>query len=242
MLRNFLIIVVFGAALYACSDSSDKYSISVESDTLSVDSTIVSASSIDNVIHPYQKELSKNMDIVIAYAPTGQVKGRPNAALNNWAADAILEVEKKKNGARIQKNLPVMCLLNVGGLRSSINEGDVTVGDIYKFMPFDNRVIWAEMPVSLLPEMAAYLKSSGGEPIAGAKLVGNNLVLDTKIGEATSFWVITSDYLVNGGDHMDFFKKRIRHEYGSGLMRDVFIEAAKMQDTLNFDTSERIKI
>ena len=36
---------------------------------------------------------------------------------------------------------PIFCLLNTGGLRSSIGKGTVSLGDIYKLMPFDNTIV-----------------------------------------------------------------------------------------------------
>ncbi|XOV67327.1 MAG: 5'-nucleotidase C-terminal domain-containing protein [Fluviicola sp.] len=240
MIRNVVIILLLGAGLWACSDV---YNLSAESHSVTIDDEIQLNASIDSMIAPYQDSMSTIMDEVIAYAPQDFLKGRPNAALNNWAADAIMEVERIKQGPTIRNHPPIICLLNVGGLRNPISQGDVTVGDIYKLMPFDNQIVWVELPWSSNVSIAEYLKSSGGEPISGATLQGDSLIFDDVTEPAKTFWVITSDYLMNGGDHMDFFQEQVDFNYGSGmLMRDVFIEAVKIQDTLYIDNSERIHL
>jgi len=56
----------------------------------------------------------------------------------------------------------------------------------------------------------------------------------------THFWVITSDYLMNGGDKMAFFSKREEVNLTGRLMRDALITEAKEQGTLYVDTISRI--
>ena len=60
---------------------------------------------------------------------------------------------------------------------------------------------------SVLPEIHAYLKQSGGEPISGFEVTNDQLV---GIGTYEVITVITSNYLALGGDNMDFFKHPIR--------------------------------
>ena len=52
--------------------------------------------------------------------------------------------------------------------------------------------------------------------------------------------MVTSDYLMNGGDNMTFFSKRTKEVYLGKLMRDVMIDAVKEQDTLHWNNEQRI--
>lgn len=239
MIRNVVIVLLLGAGLWACSDV---YKLSAESNSAVVDSEIQSNATIDSMIAPYQRDLSVIMDEVIAYAPKDFTKGRPNAGLNNWSADAILNHELRTSSNDSIFEIPIMCLLNVGGLRNPISAGDVTVGDIYKLMPFDNEVVWVEMPWEAQDEIVAYLRNKGGEPISGAVLDVDTLRFVNNLNRTESFWVITSDYLMNGGDKMDFFQKKISMHYGSGLMRDAMLKEAEIQDTLVYDFMDRIQL
>ncbi len=228
-----LILIGLLLCVLACQPH---YQISAHSESIPVVQAGMPDNHIDSLIKPYQIELSQEMDEVIAYALQDFTKGRPNGSLNNWSASAVRTHQTKQ----FETKEPVMVLLNVGGLRNPINKGDVTVGDIYKLMPFDNDVVWVKLPSGTLAKIQAYLAESGGEPIAGATMNNGKLELDEgQLSE--SFWVITSDYLMNGGDRMDFFQDRIEFRYADILLRDLFIEVAKEQETLVYSDEERIK-
>ena len=103
-----------------------------------------------------------------------------------------------------------------------------------------NEVVWAEMPIESLTEIADYLMESGGEPIGGAILKDGKLIVEGVDANTKTFWIITSDYLLNGGDHMDFFQKRIKTEHTNLLLRDLMIDEVKRQGTLLWNNENRI--
>jgi 2',3'-cyclic-nucleotide 2'-phosphodiesterase (5'-nucleotidase family) len=232
---KYLIILLSGAGLLACSSVN---TISAESELVPVTDEYAVSSKVDSMILPYREGLKSEMNEVIAKAEKGFTSGRPNGSLNNWATDVVL-VSQTRN---VRLSIPVMVILNFGGLRNSINQGDVTIGDIYKVMPFDNEIVWAELPISALKDIEAYLINSGGEPIAGATLQNGSLTLNSENSQAETFLVITSDYLLNGGDKMTFFEKRVSDNSTGVLLRDAMISEAKSQGTLIWSEEERIKL
>lgn len=232
---KYLIISLSGAGLLACSSVN---TISAESELVPITDEYAVTSKVDSLIAPYQEDLKAEMNEVIAQAEKDFTSGRPNGSLNNWAADLVL-VSQTRN---VRLSIPVMVILNFGGLRNSINQGNVTIGDIYKVMPFDNEIVWTELPISALKDIEAYLINSGGEPIAGATLVNGSLKLNSENSQAETFIVITSDYLMNGGDKMNFFEKRVIENSTGVLLRDAMISEAKLQGTLIWSDEERIKL
>lgn len=232
---KYIFIFLCGAGLLACSSVN---TISVDAKTTAVTDEYTVSSKIDSMVKPYQEELNSEMNEVIAQAEKDFVSGRPNGALNNWVTDLVLASQTRN----VRLSIPVMVLLNFGGLRNSINQGDVTIGDIYKVMPFDNEIVWAELPMSALKDIEEYLKKSGGEPIAGATLENGILKLNSEYKEASTFLVITSDYLLNGGDKMNFFEKRVSDNAPGVLLRDAMILEAKSQETLLWNDEQRIKL
>jgi 2',3'-cyclic-nucleotide 2'-phosphodiesterase (5'-nucleotidase family) len=165
------------------------------------------------------------------------VVGRPSSVLGNWVADALFVNQTKV----VRLRQPVMCLLNTGGIRSTINKGDITLGDMYRIMPFDNEVVWLELPATSLAEIESYLRKTTGEPIANAFVKNGKLLVNGWTDTTTSFWVITSDYLANGGDKMTFFSKSRAVNRTGKLLRDVLIEEAIQQQSLVADSSIRIQ-
>ena len=235
---KYIILFAVGAGLLACSSVNTISLNSSESSNSDVLFQGNDGNAIDSMVSPYRLELEAEMDEVIAYAERPFEKGRPGGSLNNWAADALLE--SQIGNARLSG--PTFSLLNVGGLRNTINEGDVTLGDLFKVMPFDNEIVWVQMPVESLTDIAEYLTASGGEPISGARLKNGKLNVDGVTADTKSIWILTSDYLMNGGDNMDFFQQKITVSHSNELLRDAFIRMAKKQKLLIWSDELRIEI
>jgi 2',3'-cyclic-nucleotide 2'-phosphodiesterase (5'-nucleotidase family) len=144
-------VILSGAGLLACSS----YHITnVSSDIQSLDSHVHIDQTVDQLISPYRDTLQNEMGNVVATSPLDMVVGRPSSVLGNWVADALFVNQTKA----IRLRQPVMCLLNTGGIRSTINKGDITLGDMYRIMPFDNEVVWLELPATSLAEIEREIK------------------------------------------------------------------------------------
>jgi 2',3'-cyclic-nucleotide 2'-phosphodiesterase (5'-nucleotidase family) len=231
---KILWVVFFVASLFACSSHIRIHELSEKS---KVDASISSSLKIDELIQPYKDSLDKEMNQVIGFSKENFEIQRPSSSLMNWCADAIFANQTKN----VKLAQPIFCLLNTGGLRSTIGKGTVSLGDIYKLMPFDNTIVWVELPISSIAEIEKYLSQSGGEPIANAKLENGKLLINGNNEKMTHFWVLTSDYLMNGGDKMSFFEQRTNAIMNGKLLRNAFIEEVKSQDTLIFNEELRIK-
>lgn len=225
---------MIGAGLSACSFHNQLF---VSSAPVSVDSRVQPTSNIDSIISPYRIELQAEMSKVIASAPVDFVNQRPVGNLGNLVADVVQSI-----GKNYSDTLPVFTLLNYGGLRSPINQGNVTVGDVFKLMPFDNQLVLVKMPANSIIEIQAYLRKSGGEPIAGILFQGNDILQPTgSPWPSTDFWIVTSDYLMNGGDKMNFFTQKIEVIQTGLLLRDVLLSEFSKQQELKSTLDQRIK-
>ena len=196
-------------------------------------------SSLTTFIAPFKEEMDAQMQLKIAESEHDFIVKRPSSNLMNWMADAVF-VNQTRN---VRLNLPTFCLLNTGGIRSSIGKGDVLLKDLFKVMPFDNTIIWAKIPMTSLEKISAYLIKSGGEPISNVEMKNGQLLLSS-VGENVTvnyFWVITSNYLFNGGDNMNFFQDAVETVETKILIRDVLIQEAKFQEILLNDSKSRIE-
>ena len=104
-------------------------------------------------------------------------------------------------------------------------------------------MVIVQLPISTVPEIEAYITKSGGEPMANAKMFNKKLRIGVSATEKNKkyFYVITSDYLLNGGDHMTFFEKNIKVIDPNILLRDALIEEAINQKKLIDVTDPGIK-
>lgn len=233
MNKQIIYIFLIGAGLLACSSVSKKF---VPAENIEVAGSSAENSELDKLIEPFRDSMQAEMNEVIAIAKNDFIVERPSGNLNNWVADAIFSSETKNK----RLSIPAFCLLNTGGIRSTLNKGNITIGDIFKIAPFDNEIVWVRMPVSSLSKIEQYLIKSGGEPISNAQLADGKLVLGGMKPTTDEVIIITSDYLFNGGDNMDFFQDKIEVTFTGKLMRDALIEEAKFQEVLINSVENRI--
>ena len=213
--------------------------LSINSEQIKITKEELADSSLTTFIAPFKEEMDAQMQLKIAESEHDFIVKRPSSNLMNWMADAVF-VNQTRN---VRLNLPTFCLLNTGGIRSSIGKGDVLLKDLFKVMPFDNTIIWAKIPMTSLEKISAYLIKSGGEPISNVEMKNGQLLLSS-VGENVTvnyFWVITSNYLFNGGDNMNFFKDAVETVETKILIRDVLIQEAKFQEILLNDSKSRIE-
>lgn len=231
MLKNTLFFLI-GASLMACSShlsmSGSKFSLNNESSENQEVSLFIS---------PFKDSMNRAMNQVLAESSISMEVGRPSSLLGNWVSDALFSHETRA----VKLSEPIFCLLNTGGIRSSIGQGPVNLGDIFRIMPFENTVVWVRLPISAMDKIQNYLVQSGGEPISNATMIQGKLTVNGVTEQTAYFWVITTDYLANGGDRMDFFKDAIERVDKKTLLRDVLIEEAKIQKYLTVSPEKRIQ-
>lgn len=230
----FISLFLIGAGLSACTSH-----LYIETaPQIKVEKSTQESDVMNDIIQPYREELDEKMNVEIANSNANFIVKRPSSNLMNWMADVVFTNQTKN----VKMSKPVFCLLNTGGIRSSIGIGPVYLGDLYKLMPFDNTIIWARLPIKELASIELYLSETGGEPISNITMTNGVIQFNGfDKTETEDFWVITSDYLYNGGDHMDFFQKSIEMVETNKLIRDVVIEEAKIQVQLINDENIRIK-
>ncbi len=125
MILRKLIFIFVGAGLWACSSH---LVVNGNSNKEAVSQTIIADSSLESMIKPYKDSLDKRMNEVLAIAEVDFIVQRPASNLMNWVANALFVNQTKT----VRLSQPVVCLLNTGGIRSSIGKGNVTLGDLYK--------------------------------------------------------------------------------------------------------------
>ena len=218
--------------LVACSpayiiQSHDNDLIAV---SYSVDSDII------NIITPYQAGIEDQMSEVLTYTNNNLEKGRPQSTIGNFVTDLCLDYADAD-----------ICVMNNGGLRTTINKGKVTRGQLYELMPFENELVILNLNKDDYLELLNYIVKRGGEPFSGltividedGKIINNSWPVDFKNGEEVK--VLTSDYLANGGDRMSFFHNKEQKKLGLKL-RDVIIVYCSKKDTIFAELDDRILI
>jgi 2',3'-cyclic-nucleotide 2'-phosphodiesterase (5'-nucleotidase family) len=153
-------------------------------------------------------------------------------------ADAVMEMANPIFENRTGNKIDAV-ILNYGGIRSGINAGDISTRTAYNIMPFENEVAVAAFSSEELRALINYLaKNKTAHPIAGLQVILN---ADGDLHEAKvngeqiqnkTYYVATSDYLIKGGDRMDFFLNAEKVETLDYKLRNLFIDYFKKKDTI----------
>jgi len=206
---------------------------------------------IENFVKPYREHIDKDLDSVLAYCPETLDKSKTingwQTTIGNLMADVTFEKADKVFMAREKRHVDV-CLLNHGGIRSIIAKGNITARTAFEIMPFENALLVVALKGEQLVEIANYLvKEKKPHPLAGMEVhlskegVVTALTVNGKPVEAGKIYnVATSDYLANGGDSMDFFKKGVKTYDLDYKLRNLFIDYFKEIDTIPVIRTERI--
>ena len=167
---------------------------------------------------------------VLAHSSAPLVKGNPEGALGNFAADAALS-EGNRLARKMGLDTASWAVLNNGGLRKSLPAGDITLSDMYEVFPFENKLEILTCSGSTATSLFRYIASMNGTPVSGLSLVLQSA--DSSVKSATvgsmrydstlTYRILTVDYLANGGDRFTMFNEALKRETLDEKLRDVMI-------------------
>lgn len=225
--------------------SSAKLFTKAESADIEGDATIAALIEEINAANAIiENEVVATTDIVLDGEREQVRTGETN--LGNLIAEALKDV----SGADV-------ALTNGGGIRTSIDVGDITKGEVLTVLPFGNTVRVIELTGA---DLIAAIENGVGEApeangafphIAGmmveydsSKEVGSRVVSlkvnGVAVDEAATYTLATNDFLVAGGDDYEMFEgKKVVAEYGA--MDEVLIDYINANGTAGGALTDRIK-
>ena len=203
---------------------------------------------IEAFVKPYREHIESELSTVLAHAPQtlDKMEGKWQTGIGNLMADAMLERGNRILKSRKNRTAHI-CLLNFGGIRSIIPKGDVTTRTAFEIMPFENSLVAVMLTGHQIRQMADYIASERkAHPLSGMTFsVKDNKPVDIfvdgkSLDENARYEVITSDYLLNGGDNMTFFSPALEVTDLDYKIRNVLIDYFRDADTLKAPVDVRI--
>ncbi|WP_373517669.1 5'-nucleotidase C-terminal domain-containing protein [Pricia sp.] len=237
-IEHFVIFITI-SSFFSCRDGVSVTKI--EGRQIGIESSYKPSDSIENFVSPYRKRIDAVLDSALAYAPLtiSKTDGTYNTPAGNLLADIVLSeggpIFKSRTGESID-----FVLLNHGGIRSIIPKGKVTARSAYEVMPFENSIVVAKLSGKSVQKLVLYLRDFGQpHPISGLQVVLNreNGIASVRIqgkplDDNRSYNVATSDYLLNGGDTMVFFKDAEKTTKIDYKIRNAMIDYFNKVDTI----------
>jgi len=227
-------------------DTKTKKILSLDSKLISMTPDLPKDAKIEAMVAEYDKKLGAELQQVIGRA-TVRLDGEKSKVRNqetnlgNLICDITRDIAKSD-----------LAVVNGGGIRTSIEAGDIKINDVVNVIPFDNLIYVVEMPGSAIvklfdrvavkdPEKGNFLQvsSRSGYTIKDGKAI--DIIIDgTPLIPERMYKVATSDFIAAGGDGFAEFLDYKSVDTGF-VMRDAIIDAIRTHGTINQGVEGRIK-
>jgi len=237
-ITHFVILITL-LFTFACKKSK-KSLYKIEGKQLITDSTLVTSKEISDIIAPYKKHLNEQLDAVLCTTPIDltRVDANLESSLGNLMADICFEQGNPIFEKQTNKTIDFV-LFNYGGIRAPIPKGNITARNAFEVMPFENELVVAELTGKKVAELLHYLfVNKKAHPIAKLSLKLNsetyqNVTINSiPFDETKNYFVLTSDYLQEGGDKMNFFKNPVSLHKTGYKIRTALIDYFKKTDSI----------
>lgn len=242
MFRNIFIAAILAVSIF--TSCKKEYVVSqITCEQINIDALL------DNRLNPelvalvasYSSQIDSVMNKKIGYAPHTMAGGKPQSLLANFTADVL-----RREGENITGESIDLAVMNNGGLRAPINQGDVTVGDIFKVFPFENELVILKLTGEQVTNLFKRVASVGGEGVSGCELViKDNKIASLKIGgkqieETQIYSLATIDYLADGNSGMSALENAIERINTNSKLRDVMIKYVEEISAQNIPVASEI--
>lgn len=244
----FKILALFVSAIMLTNCSTRQLVLLKETHTYKVDNSITPDTAIVNYYLPFKQQLESEMNRVIGYSETSLTRSRVEAesTAGNFFVEALLEI-----GKSIDPSAQIS-LATKFGIRADIKQGNITVGNIFELMPFENAITILELSGKDLQTLLHFIAKTGGQPIAGMTMqIKDNLPQEIFIQNQPfdinkTYKLVTYDYLANGGDYIEGLDNPINRNDSGIIVRKGLIgyieKLTKEGKTINTKLDERVKI
>lgn len=191
-------------------------------------SDVPEVEAVNEIIAGYQADLDAQMEEVIGQCASDIAWSSPlvrtqESPLGNLAADALRDYCDAD-----------IAIQNGGGIRAGLTAGDVTVGDIFAMLPFDNKVTLVEVTGQTVwdalengvsgypdtygqfPQVSGIHYTFDGSKPAGERIVSVTLPDGTPLDMDGWYTLACNDFMCGGGDGYTMFNVLNPEDGGDG--------------------------
>ena len=233
-IKHFGLGLVFAALLSSCAVKT--YQIqSIEGSAVEIDSNFDKHANpqMIELLDRYKVELDKQMSVVIGEAARTLTKTAPEYELVFLTSDAMKQFGDSNTAEGVD-----LSFVNVGGHRTALNKGVITVGSIYEIYSFDNALVYVDLKGEYLAKIFAQFAQTSPQgfssnvqlTIQEGKVV-SCLINGQQIDDNKIYKIITLDYLAEGNDGMDELKNASSVSLSGVLLRDMMINYVEQHAT-----------
>jgi len=181
-----------------------------------------------SLVQTYKTVLDTKMNEIIGKSAQTLTKSGTQNLLANFTTDAMQEYATGLLGAID------FAVINNGGLRTTLNQGSITIGNIYEIYAFENRLVLLELSGKSVKQLfdGFAQRSMQGFSKNVRLTLKNKRVESLTIGgkplnENATYKVVTVDYLAEGNSGMEAFTQATQYTDLNIMLRDAMIEYIK---------------
>ncbi len=196
------------------------------------------------LIAPYKAKVDSIMSSVVGGSDMAMESGRPESTLSNLIADILRMAAIPVLGRPAD-----MGLINMGGIRAPLPEGNITTENVYEILPFENSLCVLTLKGSVLMQQFENIAARGGEGVSGVRIEISkdrrllNATVDGKpVDKDKLYTVSTVDYLAEGNDGMKALPQAVERECPPGAtVRQLLMEYIKEEAMRGRKISSRME-
>jgi 2',3'-cyclic-nucleotide 2'-phosphodiesterase (5'-nucleotidase family) len=176
-----------------------------------VDASIPDDAAVEKMLETYAPRVRALNEVIGKLSGDLKKSGIGAGTMGNFVVDALRNRAEAKTGKPV-----LLAITNSGGMRkNAIAEGDLTVGDIFELLPFENALVTVDLTGEQLRQFLdvvvkerdaqsgariTFRTTDAGNEIVSVKL--DNAGQETDIDPSATYTIATIDYLVKrGGDY-----------------------------------------
>ena len=184
------------------------------------------------ILKPYKEKIDEMMYEVSGVSEATMDKGRPESLLSNLVAEVL-----RLSADRVLKHSADIGIMNMGGLRNILPQGDITVDAVFEILPFENSLCVLTMKGTEMKRLMEVIASLRGEGLSGAHLeitkdgkLLKAIVQGKEIEDDKDYTVATIDYLADGNDGLTPLANADKRECPDGMtLRGLFLDYVRQQ-------------
>jgi 2',3'-cyclic-nucleotide 2'-phosphodiesterase (5'-nucleotidase family) len=213
---------IYAAAFLLASCKSHYNLVEARRSEYNINSSLSADSTVIKTYLPYKQKMEAQMSAVIGQSARLLTKsGEGESLLGNFFADAVT-ADALKIQPDIDFALPT-------------TKGSITLSTMFELMPFENELVVLKLKGTDVEQLLGFLAQSGGQPVTNIKFhiingqAGQVTIKGLPFDRNRTYYVLTSDYIANGGDNVKGLANPLERKVLGLRVRDALINYVKQQ-------------
>lgn len=242
-MRKNILLLLMAATLTACQQPAKVREVKTEAIAINASLDSIQDTAYIAALAPVKKDLEREMNVALGYAPERLWVKQPECPMLNWATDALWTAAKRLSPKRVD-----FAVVNIGGMRCEWQAGNITKECVFELMPFDNRLVVLTLKGSDVLDLCQSFANCGGQGVAGLRMkavdgqLAEVLIGGRAVEKDSLYTVATSDYLAGGTDHMEALTRYVDYWDSDAIIRSLYLEAVKEQGTITAQVDGRMTL